>query len=123
MDTTAAVAARSITPEQELQVLKLIINLRNIGDVVGSEKLRNRVRAALLDSEDDATAIAVVEELVRRAVKLLGKLDGSHEAAREKKRLRKEEAVARAARFVDAEAETGDDDEEPAASAEDEDVS
>lgn len=111
--------AKHLTPDQELQILKLVLNLRKLGDVQASERLRGRVRRALLESPDDSDAQEKAEELIRRATRQQSKLDGSYEEARLKKRLRREQEAARAARYVDAEAETGDEDEEPASGEED----
>lgn len=108
----SAADAKTLTSEQELQILKLVLNLRKLGDAEASERLRGRVRAALLESADDAEAQDKTEEIIHRATRQQGKLDGSYEAARERKRLRREEELARAARYVDAEAETGDEDED-----------
>lgn len=109
------VVPRSVTPQQELEVVKLILSLRKWGDVDASEKLRSRVRIALLDSPDDSAATAKVEQHIRRAARHQRKLDGSYEAAHEKKRLRREEAQARSSRYVDTQAESGDEDEESSA--------
>ncbi|CCW68248.1 unnamed protein product [Phytomonas sp. Hart1] len=104
-------AVRTITPDQELCVLKLILSLRNLCDIEASEKLRTSVRKALLRSESDHDASIEVEGAVRRARKVESKLDGSYDRARERKRLKREEERARAYRYVDAEAESGDDSE------------
>ncbi|CCW63729.1 unnamed protein product [Phytomonas sp. EM1] len=104
-------AVHTITPDQELYVLKLILSLRSLGDIGASERLRSSVRKALMRSEDDHDAGIAVDEAVRRARKTESKLDGSYDKARERKRQKREEERARAYRYVDAEAETGDDSE------------
>ncbi|KAL7697850.1 hypothetical protein NQL31_005076 [Lotmaria passim] len=102
---------RSITPEQELSVMKLILDLRSLGDVEGSEKVRRRVRDALLRSADDTAAIAKVDEIVRRGKRTQSKLDGSYEERQRRKRERRERDRAAASRLVDIEAGSGDESE------------
>lgn len=101
---------RSIAPEQELKVLKLILSIRQLGDVAASEKLRTHVREALVSSATNDDAINAVDGLVHRAQRLQSRLDGSHEARRNLKRMRREERRNAASRYVDAEAESGDED-------------
>ncbi|ORC83721.1 uncharacterized protein TM35_000591130 [Trypanosoma theileri] len=103
---------RSITPEQQLQIIKTILTLRSLGDAEASEKLRARVRRSLLQSESDEEAIASAEQLLRRYTKAVKKLDGSYERERELKRRRSEMLAMRASKFVDDQAESGDDSEE-----------
>ncbi|EPY31329.1 hypothetical protein STCU_02552 [Strigomonas culicis] len=104
-------SSRSITPEQELDVLKLILKLRELGDVGASERLRNGVRKVLLQSKEDEEAMSEVDELIRKGKKTQSKLDGSYEARRERKRLKRAEMQDRASRFIDNTAEEGSDDE------------
>lgn len=104
-----ASTSKSIVPEEQLKVLKLIINLRKLGDTHASEKLRNRVRKALLEAEDDEKAATLVDNYVRIAEKVQSRLDGSLDRKREQKRARREEREARASQYVDIEAESGDD--------------
>lgn len=101
----------SITPEEQLRVLKLIINLRKLGDINASEKLRNRVRRALLEADDDDNASTLVDSYARIAEKVQSRLDGTLDRKREQKRTRREEREARASQYVDIEAESGDDEE------------
>ncbi|KAH9593480.1 hypothetical protein LSM04_006757 [Trypanosoma melophagium] len=103
---------RSVTPEQQLQIIKTILTLRSLGDAAASEKLRASVRRSLLQSESDEEASAVAAQLLRRYTKTVKKLDGSYERERELKRRRSEQLALRASRFVDDQAESGDDSEE-----------
>lgn len=110
---------RSITPDQELSVLKLILDLRSLGDVEGSEKVRRRVREALLQSDDDSAAMTKVEEIIRRGKRAQSKLDGSYEERQRQKRERRERDMAAAARLVDIEAGSGEESEGSAEAEED----
>lgn len=110
---------RSITPDQELSVLKLILDLRSLGDVEGSEKVRRRVRAALLQSDDDTAAMNKVDEILHRGKRAQSKLDGSYEERQRQKRERRERDRAAAARLVDIEAGSGEESEGSAEAEED----
>lgn len=112
----------SISPDQELTVLKLILELRALGDVEESEKLRRRVRKAILQSSDDARAIGKVDELIRRGRRTQSKLDGTYEERQRQKQARREKALASASRLVDIEAGSGDDTEGSESSEEAEDM-
>lgn len=102
---------RSIAPDQELAVMKLILDLRSLGDVDGSEKVRRRVRQALQQSSDDAAAMQQVEEIIRRGKRAQSKLDGSYEERQRQKQARREQDRAAASRLVDMEAGSGDESE------------
>ncbi|KAK7198356.1 hypothetical protein NESM_000794700 [Novymonas esmeraldas] len=102
---------RSIAPDQELAVLKLLLDLRSLGDAEGSERVRRRVREALLRSGDDAVAMDKVDEIIRRGRRVQSKLDGSHEERQRRKRERRERDMAAASRLVDVEAGSGEDSE------------
>lgn len=102
---------RSIAPEQELAVLRLVLDLRSLGDVDGSDKVRHRVREALVKSADDAAAISKVDEILRRGRRAQSKLDGSYEERQRRKQERRERDMAAAARLVDVEAGSGEDSE------------
>lgn len=102
---------RSIAPDQELAVMKLILDLRSLGDVDGSEKVRRRVRHALLQSTDDNVAMDKVEEILRRGRRTQSKLDGSYEERQRRKQARREQDRAAASRLVDLEAGSGDESE------------
>lgn len=113
--------ARRISPEQELSILKLVLRLRSLGNERASDRLRREVRQVLLSAPDDETAGRKVEVCIRDAARQLSKLDGTDEVERERKRqrrearrARREEDAARAARYVQLEAESGDDEEESA---------
>lgn len=108
------VARRSVGPEQQLRVLKLILNLRRLGDEQNSEKLRIQVRKALCSSEDDDIASTLVDNYIRHAEKVQSKLDGTYEQRQALKRARLETRNSNASRYVDFEAESGDEDEESA---------
>ncbi|KPA84133.1 hypothetical protein ABB37_02217 [Leptomonas pyrrhocoris] len=109
----------SITPDQELSIIKLILDLRSLGDVEASEKVRRRVREALLKSADDTAAMAKVEEILRRGKRTQSKLDGSYEERQRRKRERREQDRAAASRLVDIEAGSGEDSEGSASAEED----
>ncbi|KEG05952.1 hypothetical protein DQ04_17051010 [Trypanosoma grayi] len=102
----------SVTPEQELHIIKTILTLRSLGDAEASERLRGKVRRCLLDAADDDAAVATAEQLLRRYTKLVKKLDGTYEKERELKRRRSEQGALRASRYVDDQAESGDEDED-----------
>lgn len=89
-------------------MLKLILNLRKLGNIEASESLRNKVRKALLHSEDDEAASTAVDNYCRRAEKNQNKLDGTLEKRRAEKRARREERTAHASQYVDMEAESGE---------------
>ncbi|KPI85481.1 hypothetical protein ABL78_5441 [Leptomonas seymouri] len=112
---------RSIAPDQELSVMKLILDLRSLGDVDASEKVRRRVREALLKSADDSAAMTKVEEILRRGKRTQSKLDGSYEERQRRKRERREQVRAAASRLVDIEAGSGDESEGSASAEEDND--
>ncbi|RNC34901.1 hypothetical protein TcCL_Unassigned02274 [Trypanosoma cruzi] len=105
-------ASCSVTPEQELQIIQTILALRSLGDTTSSERLRQKVRRCLQESTDDEAAVATADQLLRRYKKIVKKLDGSYEMERELKKRRSEMEMRRASRFVDDEAESGDDDED-----------
>ncbi|KAG5478609.1 hypothetical protein LSCM1_06012 [Leishmania martiniquensis] len=108
-----------ITPDQELAVLKLILALRSLGDVESSEKVRRRVREALLKSSDDSEAMSKVEEIIRRGKRTQSKLDGSYEERQRRKRKKREQNLASASRLVDVEAGSGEESEGSASTEED----
>ncbi|KAG5504335.1 hypothetical protein JKF63_04780 [Porcisia hertigi] len=112
---------RSIAPDQELAVLKLILDLCSLGDVEGGKKVRRRVREALLKSNDDSEAMNRVDEIIRRGKRTQSKLDGTYEERQRRKRERREQELAAASRLVDIEAGSGED-SEGSASTEDGDV-
>ncbi|KAG8344578.1 hypothetical protein TRVL_04588 [Trypanosoma vivax] len=101
----------NLTPEQELDILKIILQLRSLGDVKSSERLRAKVRQCLLESADDDVAIEAADTLLRHYRKVVKKLDGTYEEERELKRLRNEQGARRASMFVDDQAESGEEDE------------
>ncbi|PWU84551.1 hypothetical protein C4B63_219g45 [Trypanosoma cruzi] len=105
-------ASCSVTPEQELQIIQTILALRSLGDTTSSERLRQKVRRCLEESTGDEAAVATADQLLRRYKKIVKKLDGSYEMERELKMRRSEMEMRRASRFVDDEAESGDDDED-----------
>jgi hypothetical protein len=97
--------AASLDAELELKSLKLMLRLRQFSSgVEQAERLRGRLREALLGAKDDDDASLTVEALLRRFQKRLEELDGTAEDRRAKKRQRLEEA----SKFVDAEAGSGD---------------
>ncbi|CAG9574104.1 conserved hypothetical protein [Leishmania major strain Friedlin] len=110
---------RSIAPDQELSILKLILDLRSLGDVEGSKKVRRRVREALLKSSDDSEAMSKVDDIIRRGKRTQSKLDGSYDERQRLKRKRREEDLAAASRLVDVEAGSGEDSEGSASTEED----
>lgn len=100
----------SITPEQEMKVLKLILSLRDLGDAESSEKLRTKTRKTLLETTDETEAIEEMDSVIHRYTRLKEKLDGSLENRRELKRQKRELRIRQAARFVDDQAESGEED-------------
>lgn len=118
-DTQLEPIPRSIAPDQELSIIKLILDLRSLGDVEGSEKVRRRVREALLKSNDDAAAMTKVDEIIRRGKRAQSKLDGSYEERQRQKRERRERDLAAASRLVDIEAGSGEESEASASAEED----
>ncbi|GET88661.1 hypothetical protein, conserved [Leishmania tarentolae] len=110
---------RSIAPEQELAILKLILDLRTLGDVDSSKKVRRRVREALLTSSDDSEAMNKVDDIIRHGKRTQSKLDGSYEERQRLKRKRREEDLAAASRLVDIEAGSGEESEGSASTEED----
>jgi hypothetical protein len=118
-DTQLEPIPRSIAPDQELSIIKLILDLRSLGDVEGSEKVRRRVREALLKSNDDAAAMTKVDEIIRRGKRAQSKLDGSYEERQRRKRERRERDLAAASRLVDIEAGSGEESEASASAEED----
>ncbi|KAG5478398.1 hypothetical protein GH5_05333 [Leishmania sp. Ghana 2012 LV757] len=111
--------ARSVAPDQELAILKLILDLRSLGDVEGSNKVRRRVREVLLKSSDDAEAMSKMDEIIRRGKRKQSKLDGSYAERQRRKRKRREQELVSASRLVDVEAGSGEDSEGSATAEED----
>lgn len=93
-------------------MLQMILKLCAAGAEESGEKFRLKVRKALQESANDEAAIEAVASLLRHYGKVLKKLDGSYEKERELKRLRSERGALRASRFVDDQAESGDEDED-----------
>jgi hypothetical protein len=110
--------AESITPDLELSLLQLMLRCRSLGSPEGTrvcEQLRARVRRALITAESSDDAVVECSKLQRRFARKVAELDGSLDAAREKKRARKESRRHGASAFVDTEAGEGDDDDDDAA--------
>lgn len=101
---------RIVSPDEQLRILKLILNLRKLGDCDASEKLRNRVRKALQDTKDDETTFSVIDHFCRSAEKTQSKLDGTLDKRRAEKRARMEARTHRASQYVDIQAEVGEGD-------------
>ncbi|CAJ1025941.1 hypothetical protein Q4I30_004017 [Leishmania utingensis] len=102
---------RNIAPDQELAILKLILDLHSLGDVESSQKIRRRVREALLKTNDDSEAMSKVDEIIRRGKRVQSRLDGSYEERQRRKRKRREQDLAAASHLVDVEAGSGEDSE------------
>lgn len=110
MTTIEESPAKLVSPEQQLRILKLILGLRSLGDTAASEKLRNRVRKALQGNEDEDTVSIWIDRFCRDAERTQSRLDGTFEKKRAEKRARLEARTLRASRYVDAQAEVGEED-------------
>lgn len=73
--------------------------------------MRSRVRKILLQHSNADVASAKVDDVLRHYNRIQSKLDGTYDAERQRKRVRREKAVAAASRYVEAEAESGDEDD------------
>lgn len=105
---TESSSPKVVSPDEQLRILKLILKLRDLGDPASSEKLRNRVRKVLEGNEDEDTVTAKINHFCRDAERTQSRLDGTLETKRAEKRARMEARTLRASRYVDAQAEVGE---------------
>ncbi|EPY40717.1 hypothetical protein AGDE_03210 [Angomonas deanei] len=106
------VSLQRISPQLEHEIILLIFQLRDLGDVAASEKVRIATRKALENTATRESAEEEVNYVIKKAKKKISKLDGSYERIKRRKLEKREEAMQRASKFIDASASEGDDDEE-----------
>jgi hypothetical protein len=113
-----------LTPELKLASLKLMLRLRDLGEdgALQCEKMRSKIRTALLGNDTDDATNDEVTDILRQYTKKLEKLDGSYDMKKAAKRARLEEQQAAARKYVEDEAGSSEgelaDDDGPIPSAE-----
>ena len=111
--------APTISHELELEVLQLMLKLRDVDDGAGAaayDQLRTKLRQALITAPSSMEAIQDTQRLVSKFNKKLLELKGVRKSKKEKrvaKRQReREEQIGRRSKFIDDEAGVGSEDDE-----------